>query len=275
MSTLFVGIDVSKHDNEVLAMAHDGEEAAGFSVANDLPGGETLTSRVAQLATSLHVNRLVFGIEATGVYGWHLAHFLRQAPVLASFQAEVYTFNPKVIKGFREAYPELPKTDRVDARIIAARLRFGRLPAPGVIDERYEALRRLTRTRFHLVQDLVRAKQRFLNALFLKFSSFTLDKPLARTFGTTALAFTVDTECTEALAATSVNELAQRVERYSRGRVENPGAVATAVHKAARSSYRLPKAMADPVTWNWPPTSASPQKLELRCGPRLMSLSTV
>ena len=36
MSTLFVGIDVSKHDNEVLAMTQDGEEAAGFSVANDL-----------------------------------------------------------------------------------------------------------------------------------------------------------------------------------------------------------------------------------------------
>ena len=247
MSTLFVGIDVSKHTGEVLAMVQDGEEAASFSVSNDLPGGKALTGHIAQLATSLHVDHLVFGIEATGIYGWHLALFLRQAPALAPFQVVVYTFNPKVVKGFREAYPELPKTDRVDAWIIADRLRFGRLPAPSVIDERYEALRRLTRARFHLVQDLVRAKQRFLNVLFLKFSSFTLDKPVSRTFGATALAAAVDTECTETLAATPVEELAERVKRYSRGRIEDPTEVARAVQKAARSSYRLPKALADPV----------------------------
>ncbi|MBP2017936.1 transposase [Symbiobacterium terraclitae] len=247
MHTLFVGIDVSMHTNEVLAMLQDGREVDSFRVANDLPGAEALVERLVKLVTSRRLERVVLGVEATGIYSWHLVQHLRQAPALQPFQPVVHTFNPKVVRGFKQAYPELPKTDRVDAWVIADRLRFGRLPAPGVLEDRYEALRRLTRTRYHLVQDLVRAKQRFLNALFLKFSSFAQDKPVGRTFGATALAFTVETECIEVLAATPIEELVERVARYSRGRIGDPEAVAAAVQKAARSSYRLPKALADPV----------------------------
>lgn len=247
MHTLFVGIDVSMHTNDVLAMEQDGREADSFRVGNDLPGAQGLSQRLVNLMTSRHLSHLVLGVEATGVYAWHLVQHLRQDPLLQPYKPAVYTFNPRVVKGFKKAYPELPKTDRVDAWVIADRLRFGRLPAPGAVGERYEALRRLTRTRYHLVWDLVRAKQRFLNALFLKFSSFAQDKPIERTFGPTALAFTVETECTEVLAATPVEELAERVARYSRGRIESPDEVAAAVQKAARSSYRLPKALADPV----------------------------
>lgn len=246
-NTLFVGIDVSKHINEVLAMDPDGREADRFRVPNDLPGAQALSLRLIQVLSSRRLAQLVLGVEATGIYGWHLVQHLRQDPNLQPYKPIVYTFNPKVVHGFKQAYPELPKTDRVDAWVIADRLRFGRLPAPGVIAPRYEALRRLTRTRYHLVQDLVRAKQRFLNALFLKFSGFAQDKPIERTFGPTALAFTLETECAEVLANTPVEELAKRVARHSRGRIQDPEQVATAVQKAARSSYRLPKALADPV----------------------------
>lgn len=247
MNTLFVGIDVSKHTNQVLAMLQDGREADSFRLANDLPNAQALSQRLVELMTSRSLDHLVVGVEATGVYAWHLVQYLRQEPILQPYEPVVYTFNPKVVKGFKKAYPELPKTDRVDAWVIADRLRFGRLPAPGGVDDRYEALRRLTRTRYHLVQDLVRAKQRFLNTLFLKFSGFAQDKPVSRTFGPTALAFTLETECAEVLAATPVEELAERVAQYSRGRIANPCEVAAAVQKAARSSYRLPKAMAEPV----------------------------
>jgi transposase len=247
MNTLFVGIDVSKATNEVLAMDPSGESVDGIQVRNDLPGAEALCDRIVKIMTKGGFDRLVAGIEATGIYGWHLTQHLRQAAVLQPFQPVVHTFNPKIVKGFKKAYPEMPKTDRVDAWVIADRLRFGRLPAPGGVDERYEALRRLTRTRFHLVQDLARAKQRFLNALFMKYSGFTLDRPCDRLFGATALGFTVETECTETLAAASIDELTERVSRYSRGRYAHPEEVAAAVQKAARSSYRLPKALADPV----------------------------
>jgi len=247
MNTLFVGIDASMNTNQVLAMLPDGSEVDAFRVANDLPGADALAERLVKVLTAHECDHGVLGVEATGVYAWHLVQYLRQCPALQPYKPLVYTFNPKVVKGFKKAYPELPKTDQVDAWVIADRLRFGRLPAPGGLEDRYEALRRLTRTRYHLVQDLVRAKQRFLNALFLKFSSFAQDKPAGKAFGATALAFTVETECTEALAATSIEELTDRVTRYSRNRIADPAEVAAAVQKAARSSYRLPKAMADSV----------------------------
>lgn len=247
MNTLFVGIDVSRNTNEVLAMDQEGDKVASFRVGNDLPGADGLCQRLVKSLIPGGFDRLVLGVEATGIYAWHLTLHLRQAAILQPFKPVVHTFNPKVVRGFKKAYPELPKTDRVDAWVIADRLRFGRLPVPGGVDERYEALRRLTRTRFHLIQDLVRAKQRFLNALFLKCSSFAQNKPMERTFGATAIAFTVETECTETLAATPIEELTERVIRHSRGRYSHPEAIALAVQKAARSSYRLPQALADPI----------------------------
>lgn len=246
MPTLFVGIDVSKDRNEVVAMFQDGREADSFSVPNDFPGAQTLSERLLRLLTSHRLDQLVLEVEATGIYGWHLTQHLRNDPRLQPYNPVVYTFNPKVVHGFKKAYPELPKTDRVDAWVTADRLRFGRLPAPGAVGERYEALRRLTRARFHLVRDLVRAKQHCLNALFLKFSAFTQDRPLSRPFGPTALAFTVETGCTEVLAATPIDSLVE-VAGFSRGRSADLGQVAAAVQKAARSSYRLPKALKDPV----------------------------
>ncbi|MGC8817594.1 MAG: IS110 family transposase [Candidatus Hadarchaeum sp.] len=247
MTTMFVGIDASKHTHQVLAMHQDGQEVASFQVVNNWPGAEHLCRHLVELANSHRLDRLVVGIEATGIYSWHLTHYLRQAQNLAPLKPLVQTFNPKVIQGFKKAYPELPKTDKVDAWIIADRLRFGRLPASTALEDRYEALRRLTRHRFHLVSDLVRSKQRFLNALFLKFSSFIQDKPFDQPFGTAALDIILGEEGPEALVSTPLEELTTRLIRLSHGRFQNPEKVAAAVQKAARSSYRLPKAMADPV----------------------------
>ncbi len=249
MNPLFVGIDVSLHSNQVLAMALDGTEVDSFQVPNNLPGTQELCRRLADLLPSRQVDHLVIGLEATGLYGWHLQQELHQAPLLQPYKPVVHPFNPKIVAGFKKAYPELPKTDQVDAWLIADRLRFGRLPAPNHLDPQYEALRRLTRTRFHLVQDLTRGKQRFLNALFLKFSSFVQERPVSRLWGTTALAFTVEAESPEQVALTPIGELVDQVIHASRNRFADPQAVAAAVQKAARSSYRLPKALADPVNF--------------------------
>ena len=247
MQTLFVGIDVSLHKNDVLAMIQDGTTVDGFQVSNDLPGTQELCRRLAATMSSRHLDHLVVGLEATGLYGWHLRRELQQSPLLQPYRPVIHPFNPKLVAGFKKAYPELPKTDQVDAWVIADRLRFGRLPAPATVNDQYEGLRRLTRTRFHLVQDLTRAKQRFLSALFLKFSSFAQERPVDRLWGPTALAFTVEAASAEEIAETPIEELVQRVIRCSRNRIEDPEAVAAAVQKAARSSYRLPKALADPV----------------------------
>jgi transposase len=83
----------------------------------------------------------------------------------------VYVINAKNIKNFKKSYPELPKTDSVDTLIIADYLRFGRLQKSVCHDEKYLALRNMTRARFQAAQNLSREKTRFLDTLFQKFSS--------------------------------------------------------------------------------------------------------
>lgn len=161
----------------------------------------------------------------------------------------MHRFNPKVVNGFKKAYPSLPKTDAVDAWVIADRLRFGRLPPPTGFDERYQALQRLTRTRYHLVKELTREKHRALDALFLRFSSLVQDKPVSNLFGATVTSLLGEDLSTETLAAMPMEELLERVVKASRNRFTDPEAVTVALQKAARSSYRLPKAMADAVNF--------------------------
>ena len=65
--------------------------------------------------------------------------------------------NPKQVKKFKEAYPDLPKNDFVDAFVIADHLRFGRIAKEVYMDDyRYQALRTLTRARFDVIQNLTR-----------------------------------------------------------------------------------------------------------------------
>lgn len=78
MNTLFVGIDVSKHTNEVLGMLQDGREVDSFRLANDLPDAQALSQRPVKLMTSRSLDHLVVGVEATGLYAWHLVQYLRQ-----------------------------------------------------------------------------------------------------------------------------------------------------------------------------------------------------
>ena len=85
--------------------------------------------------------------------------------------------SPKQVRKFKEAYPDLPKNDWVDAFVIADHLRFGRIAKEVYMDDyRYQALRTLTRARFDVIQNLTREKQRFANYLFLKCSGIAQEK---------------------------------------------------------------------------------------------------
>jgi transposase len=71
----------------------------------------------------------LIGIEATSNYHFHLQHFLAHHPQLEKLNPQIYTLNPKLIHNFKKAYNDLPKTDDIDAFVIADYLPFGRLPA--------------------------------------------------------------------------------------------------------------------------------------------------
>jgi len=162
---------------------------------------------------------------------------------------------------FKKGYDNLPKNDRIDAWVIADHLRFGRLSQAMTDTVQYEALQRLTRTRFHLMQSISRDKTYFLNQLFLKFSGLRQDNPFSNTFGATSLAVIQELE-PEEIAAMPLEDLVEILVDKSRNRFMNPEQTARELQKVARRSFRLDKAMQDPVNLSLSVTLSVIQHME-------------
>jgi transposase len=246
VSQMLVGIDVSLRSHHVQLMDEQGRELTSFSIPNDLPGADTLIQRVMEAAKRAKSESVRIGMEATSNLGWHLAHYLQDQLQDQQPKAQIYVLNARKIARFKKGYDTLPKNDRIDAWVIADHLRFGRLPYAMTDTIQFEALQRLTRTRFHLMHSITRDKTYCLNQVFLKFSGLRQDNPFSDSFGSTSLAVIQELE-PEQIVEMPMEELIDYLRDKGKNRFKNPEEVAQYLQKLARSSYRLNKAMADPV----------------------------
>ena len=242
VNPLFVGIDVSSRSNVAYLMKPDGSKHSSFSVQNNLGGAKMLSERIVSALSSMRLSDVVIGLEATSIYGNNLVYALREDGSLSRFQRKIHVLNPKQVKKFKEAYPDLPKNDFVDAFVIADHL----AKEVYMDDYRYQALRTLTRARFDVIQNLTREKQRFANYLFLKCSGIAQEKDIQNTSATT-IALMEHFETVDDLANTDLDELTDFIAQAGRGRFVDPDATARAVRAAAKGSYRLPKTVNDTV----------------------------
>ena len=241
MNQLFVGIDVGSRGNTAYLMRPDGEKYANFTVQNNRGGAKILIDKIVSALTTMGLEQVVIGMEATGIYGENLVYALREDGALGRFQRRIHVLNPKQVSKFKESYSDLPKNDDVDAFVIADKLRFGRITKEVYMDDyRYKAQQTLTRARFYAVQDLTREKQRFANYLFLKCSGLAQDNNLVNSSATT-IALMERFETVDELAYADLDELTAFVSKVGHGRFADPQATAKAVQSAAMSSYRLPK----------------------------------
>lgn len=248
MNPLYVGIDVGSRDNAVYLMLPDGSKHSAFAVQNNLGGAQMLSKRVVAALRDKGLTEVVLGMEATSVYGENLVCFLREDGALGQFDRRIHVLNPKQVKKFKEAYPDLPKNDATDAYVIADNLRFGRISSAVYLDDyRYKALQNLTRARFFATQTLTREKQRFMNYLFMKCSGLAQDKAFSNNYGVAALAVFEEFETPDDLANMDLDELAAFIAEKGKNRSPDPKGIAKAVQTAARGSYRLPKTMNNSV----------------------------
>ncbi len=118
MNPLFVGIDVSSRNNVAYLMKPDGSKYSSFSVQNNLGGAKLLSERIVSALGSMQLSDVVIGLEATSIYGDSLVYALREDGRLGQFQRKIHVLNPKQVRKFKEAYPDLPK-NVVDAFVIA------------------------------------------------------------------------------------------------------------------------------------------------------------
>lgn len=246
-NTLFVGIDVSKKSNTVRFTDSFGKTLILFNVPNNQDGAVHITSKLHDFILKNDFQAVTVGMESTSIYADHLASFLRNDDFLKKWSINVHVLNAKQVRKFKDSYPELPKDDNIDTLIIADYLRFGRISKEVNLDEKYIALRSLTRARFQAAQNLSREKTRFLDTLFYKFSSLDSSKVFSNTFGTTSMAVITEFFSIDEICNTQLEELADFIAEKGKNRFDDPERIAKELKAAAKSSYRLSKTVNDSI----------------------------
>ena len=142
-----IGIDVAKDKHDCFIMNTEGETLADvFTISNNREGFESLLSRIRFCTTSS--DKIKVGLEATGHYSYNILGFLLDSGLAT------YVINPLHTNFYRKSLSlRKTKTDRVDARTIAAML-MSDLDLKSYTDTAYhnEELKSLTRYRFERVR---------------------------------------------------------------------------------------------------------------------------
>jgi hypothetical protein len=245
---LFVGIDASLKHNQCCFVDHKGKKLMQRNVSNNLSGAKELERSIDQKALELNVEELKVATEASSLYDFHILEFLAESEILTKHNIKLYRFNPRLVKAFKPSLKLKDKTDPQDAYAIAEYLRFREETA-----EEYRAkldhlpLQRLTRFRLHLVTQLVRERNYFLNQLFLKFSAFGKGQPFSDTFGATATAVIEEFMTPDAIANADDEQLVEFVIKHGKNRFPNPEEIVKELKYVARESYRLRPQLAESV----------------------------
>ena len=159
-----VGIDVAKDKHDCFILSSKGEVLVDvFTVANNREGFETLLQRIRSCACP--ADNIKVGLEATGHYSYNILGFLLNKGLAT------YVINPLHTNLYRKSLSlRKTKTDRIDARTIAAMLMSDvDLKSYSASAYHNEELKSLTRYRFNKVQERAALKQsvsRLVNILF-------------------------------------------------------------------------------------------------------------
>jgi len=148
-----VGIDVAKDKHDCFILSSEGEVLADvFTISNNMAGFNSLLQRIQSLSSAQ--DRIKVGLEATGHYSYNILGFLLDNGLAT------YVINPLHTNLYRKSLSlRKTKTDRVDARTIAAML-LSNVGLKPYTDTAYhnEELKSLTRYRFDKVKERAKLK---------------------------------------------------------------------------------------------------------------------
>lgn len=149
-----VGIDVAKDKHDCFILSSEGEVLADvFTIPNNVDGFTFLLQRIRDCTTAQNATKV--GLEATGHYSYNILGFLLDNGL------DAYVLNPLHTNLYRKSLTlRKTKTDRVDARTIAAML-MSDVDLKPYTDTAYhnEELKSLTRYRFDKVKERAKLKQ--------------------------------------------------------------------------------------------------------------------
>ena len=202
------------------------------------------TYELLSTISALDADETHIGLEATSIYGSHLRDFLLNNG--NSHGWFVYEINPSLVAGFKKSFPKRDKSDPDDARMVAERLRFGRLEPYTKERMVSQPLLQLTRHRLHLVNLVGMEKSRALNMIFLKFSNYKRDNPFSTVFGKASLAVLSELSADE-LVNMDLQELLNFINRHSKNMLPDPERAAFELKNMPQKAYRLHPKMSNSV----------------------------
>lgn len=167
-----VGIDVAKDKHDCFIIISDGEVLADvFTIPNTMDGFRYLLQRIG--VCSSPQDKIKVGLEATGHYSYNLLGFLLDNGL------PTYVLNPLHTNLYRKSLSlRKTKTDRVDARTIAAML-LSDVGLKPYTDTAYhnEELKSLTRYRFDKVKERGQLKQSIARLVYILFPELERQVP--------------------------------------------------------------------------------------------------
>lgn len=244
---LFIGIDVSSRQLEVVMLTSEKTNLFKATVSNDLIGVSEIKKQILDFQSKYQFSKIVLGMEATSIYSFHPAFFFKEDQELKALKLQVVVINPRSTKRYKDVFED-NKTDRIDAYYIADYLSIGRYSVGIVKQEEYQALQRLTRSRFEITKSLTRAKQHFLENLYYKVNKLATGAlENSSVFSATMFDLITGELTIDELAQMPLKDLAELLNKKGHGKFAQPEKLAKALQKAIRGSYRLDKVLADSV----------------------------
>ena len=224
---IIVGIDAAKDKHDCFIINSDGEVLYDvFTIPNTLDGFNVLLRNI--LSASDETDKIKVGLEATGHYSYNLLGFLLNNGL------PTYVLNPLHTNLYRKSLSlRKTKTDKVDARMIAAMLMscVDLKPYTRTLYHNSE-LKSLSRYRFDKVSERAKLKSsvaRLVNILFPE-----LEKLVPTLHGKSVYALLSEFPSAHHIAEAHLTRLTNLLHEASKGRYCRDKAVQ--IRNAARSS---------------------------------------
>ena len=228
-----VGIDVAKDKHDCFVLSSEGVVLADvFTIPNNMDGFTCLLQRIRDCTTPQ--DKIRVGLEATGHYSYNILGFLLDNGLAT------YVLNPLRTNLYRKSLSlRKTKTDRVDARTIAAML-LSDIGLKPYTDTAYhnEELKSLTRYRFNKVKERAKLKSSVSRLVCILFPE--LEKLVPTLHGASIYALLEEFPGAVQAAGAHLTRLKYLLSDASRGRYGRDMAVE--IRDAARNSIgsRMP-----------------------------------
>ena len=228
-----VGVDVAKDKHDCFIINSEGEVLADvFTILNNMDGFNCLLQTIRDCTTPRDIIKV--GLEATGHYSYNILGFLLDNGLAT------YVLNPLRTNLYRKSLSlRKTKTDRVDARTIAAML-LSDVGLKPYTDTAYhnEELKSLTRYRFDKVKERAKLKSSVSRLVCILFPE--LEKLVPTLHGVSIYALLEEFPGAVQIAGAHLTRLKSLLSGASRGRYGRDMAVE--IRDAARNSIgsRMP-----------------------------------